>query len=102
MIQKLNNWKNELNPIPPSKRRQEVQNLSKTLSQYNKLKRKIIDENRKTKFANNRWRENIGKVIKSKDNIDENSIKQSQRHTAANKFYKKNQQNIDNVNSKFE
>ena len=78
-------------PAFPSQRRNEVQQFSKHMTDFQNTKRTIYFENRKNKFSNNRWRDGMAKVIK----YDKNNNKQMVRvrtNPYENKYQKKNDQ----------
>lgn len=52
-------------PKLPSSRRKEAHKFGKTLRNYQNLRRSIFEDQRKTNYTNNRWRESAGKIINS-------------------------------------
>lgn len=89
---KLKTWsKNEV-PVVPSERRKEVQDVSKNIKEYQNLKRAIMFQNRRNKFANNRWRDSINNVINSTEGELNNTNNISQRSLAFLKFEHKNKE----------
>lgn len=59
----LKEFKPYSKPSLPSERRNDHQNESKTLRHYQNLKRLMADEQRKTNYASNRWRESAGTIL---------------------------------------
>ena len=72
----------------PSQRRKEAQELSKNMVEYSNVKKRIIYENRRKKFAQNRWREGIANVFKM--NKESNTTQNVRRRTLYDKYNEKN------------
>lgn len=98
---KYQNWKSQENPALPSQRREEGQDMSKTLRQYQTLRRTIADEARKTAYSNNRWRESVGQVINTTKGGQEKDYTKGLRVKAFLKYQKKHQEIIKRSNSKW-
>lgn len=88
---KLKTWKSNQAPSLPSNRRLESQDMTKTLRNYQNLRRSIADQSRKTQYSNNRWREEAGKVVNSMTG-QEHSASNGLRSKAFLKYQKKHQE----------
>lgn len=84
----IQGWNGQPGVGLPSSRRKESDRMQKTLRNYQSLRRSIFDSQRKTNYANNRWRESLGKVINTM--TGENKINtHSQRAKACHTFERK-------------
>lgn len=72
----------------PSERQRDAQQMTKTLRQYQNLKRSIILQNRKNTFASNRWRDGAGQVVNTMKGENPDKSKHSLRAKAYYQFQK--------------
>ena len=98
---KLKSWKQNAIPVVSSERLKDARDLTKTIREYQNLKTTIMFYNRKAKFSNNRWREEIGKVFDTRKPDENYGNRISQRNIAFHKFILKNQANINRSASNY-
>lgn len=97
---KVKGWYKKDMPSLPSERMSEAKDMTKTLRHYQKLRRVLADEARKTTYSNNRWREGAGQVIntmKSNPPCDMGGI----RTKASLKYQRKHKDIMEHETCKF-
>lgn len=86
--------------VLPSSRRKENCELQKTLRNFQELRRSVFDQQRKTNFMNNRWRESMKGVINSMDGPIQSHNK-SQRAIPGHKYESRHKKQLKKIMRNF-